>query len=151
VTKKLRRLFPKLFGGEYRLRSRKTRRYNCIAWAADHNNQWWQAPPDGRWPSDVPDDGTVEAVIHLFEYLGYTRTQDARPEKDTIKVAIYGDALGWTHTARQLPGDRGWTSKIGKLQDIEHDTLDSLSGSDYGEVLQIMKKKVVRKNNIPSG
>jgi hypothetical protein len=45
----------------------------------------------------------------------------------------------YTHAARQRQGG-GWTSKLGKLQDIEHDTLDSLSGSDYGTIVQIMRK-----------
>jgi hypothetical protein len=142
VTKKLRRLFPRLFGGQYRVQSKRTRRYNCIAWAAGHNDQWWQEPPDGYWPSDFADDGTVESLIRLFENLGYTRTDNREFEPEINKVAIFADDEGWTHAARQLPGGKGWTSKIGMLQDIEHDTLESLTGDRYGQVVQILKKSL---------
>jgi len=140
VTKKLRRAFPRLFGGEYQMRSRKTRRYNCIAWAAERDDAWWEPSPDGFWPAGVPDDGTVEAAIRLFESLGFGRTEDAAWQPGVRKVAIYGDERGYyTHAARQLPGGR-WTSKLGKGPDIEHDTLDSLTGSSYGTVAQVMQK-----------
>ena len=150
VTKKLRRLFPKLFGGRYGVTSDRTKRYNCIAWALGHDDAWWEASPDGYWPEGVRGDGTVEAVIELFQSFGFTCTSigDVSPEKGVLKVAIYGDAEGYTHVARQLPNGR-WTSKIGKLQDIEHDTPDALTsaigriGTDddqaYGSVVQIMR------------
>ena len=141
VTKKLRRLFPRLFGGQYRLASKKTKRYNCIAWAAGHNDLWWEPPPDGYWPPNIPDDGSIESAIRLYENLGYNRTalQDQAPEEGVEKVAIYGDKEGYTHAARQRQGG-GWTSKLGKLQDIEHDNLESLTGSDYGTVIQILRR-----------
>jgi hypothetical protein len=140
VTKKLRRAFPRLFGGEYQVRSRKTRRYNCLAWAAVRDDVWWEPSPDGVWPPGVPEDGTVAAAICLFESLGFRPTEDAAWQPGIQKVAIYGDERGYyTHAARQLPGGRR-TSKLGKGQDIEHDTLASLTGSWYGEVAQVMGK-----------
>jgi hypothetical protein len=140
VTKKLRRIFPRLFGGQYQVISHKTRRYNCTAWAAEHNDGWWEASEDGVWPADVLDDGTVAAAICLFESLGYTRTDDSAWEPGFKKVAIYKSEGGYfTHAARQLPDGR-WTSKLGKGQDIEHDTLASLTGSLYGTIAQIMRK-----------
>jgi hypothetical protein len=144
VTKKLRRLFPRLFGGEYRLASKKTKKYNCIAWAAGHNDLWWESSPDGYWPPNIPNDGSVEAAIRLYEHLGYrcTDINDRSPEEGVEKVAIYGDDQGYTHAARQRQGG-GWTSKLGKLQDIEHDTLESLTGSDYGAVVQIMRRGTI--------
>jgi hypothetical protein len=87
-------------------------------------------------------DGSIESAARLFESLGFQRcADDAALEEGFTKVAIYGDADGYTHAARQLPDGR-WTSKIGKLQDIEHDTLASLTGSEYGSVAQILKKPV---------
>jgi hypothetical protein len=152
VTKKLRRLFPKLFGGRYRLTSGRTKRYNCIAWAAGHDDAWWDASLDGYWPPGILDDGSVEAVIQLFQSFGFTCTMlnDVSLEQGVLKVAIYGDDQGYTHAARQLP-DGQWSSKLGKLQDIEHDSLDALTsaagrmGTDedqaYGVLVQIMRKK----------
>jgi hypothetical protein len=151
VTRKLRRLFPKLFGGEYRLISKKTKRYNCLAWAAEHNDAWWGMPPDGVSPDDVLHDETVEGAIRLFEHLGFSRTDDASLTPGVLKVAIYGDTEGYTHAARQLPNGK-WTSKIGKLQDIEHDSLAALTSTEalfgtvedkaYGQVVRIMTKAV---------
>lgn len=41
---------------------------------------------------------------------------------------------------RQLP-DGKWTSKLGALEDIEHDRLDALEGDDYGRVVAYMKRQ----------
>jgi hypothetical protein len=149
VTKKLRRLFGRLFGGQYRVCSRKTRKYNCIAWAVGRSDAWWEAGPDGRWPEGDPDDGTVESLLRLIERLGYARSEEGRPitpewEDGFVKVAIYADEAGWTHAARQLTGG-GWTSKLGKLQDVEHETLECLTGNQYGSVVHIMKKAIPRQ------
>jgi hypothetical protein len=140
VTKKLRRAFPRLFGGQYQITSKKTRRYNCIAWPAGQTSTWWEASADGFWPDGILDDGTVEAAVRLFEGLGYARGGDASWEPGVAKVAIYGDERGsYTHVARQL-NDGRWTSKLGKGPDIEHDTLESLTGGGYGSVVQILRK-----------
>jgi hypothetical protein len=152
VTKKLRRIFPRLFGGQYQVKSHKTRRYNCIAWAAEHNDDWWEASVDGVWPEGILDDGTVAAAICLFESLGYTQTDDSTWEPGFKKVAIYkSEGAYYTHAARQLPGGR-WTSKLGKGQDIEHDTLASLTGTLYGTIAQIMRKAepVVQTHAVPA-
>jgi hypothetical protein len=138
VTKKLRRIFPRLFGGRYRVSSKKSKKYNCLAWAAGRTDAWLEAAPDGRWPPGVPTDGSVEAAVRLFESLGFTRTNEASLEKGYVKVAVYGTARGYTHAARQLSDGR-WTSKLGKLQDIEHDDLHALTGT-YGSVVQFLKK-----------
>jgi hypothetical protein len=86
--------------------SQRTKRYNCIAWAAGRNDAWWEAPPDGTWPSGIPHDGTVEALVRLFESLGYERTSDPSYQEGVVKVAIFGDEEGYTHAARQLPGGK---------------------------------------------
>jgi len=57
----------------------------------------------------------------------------------TEKVALYGSFLFYTHAARQLPDGR-WTSKLGRLEDIEHDTPDDVAGGLYREVAQFMKR-----------
>ena len=48
------------------------------------------------------------------------------------KVAIYARDGELTHAARQLRDGR-WTSKLGKYEDIEHDSLEALYGDGYGE------------------
>lgn len=64
------------------------------------------------------------------------------------KIAIYAKNVAGKfepkHAARQL--DNGcWTSKLGQADDIEHLTADcitggSTAGSDYGQVVRIMKR-----------
>ena len=139
VTKKLRRMFPRLFGNEYQVTSIRTRKYNCIAWAVGDPANWWDEPPDGVWPTSVPFDGTVLSLVHVFKSLGYRRADRSDLEPGYEKVAIFGDRQGYTHVARQQPNGK-WTSKIGRLQDIEHDQLEALTGRRYGRVKRIMKR-----------
>jgi hypothetical protein len=151
VTKRSRKLFPKLFGGQYRLISGRTKRYNCLTWASGRTDVWSEAPPEGKWPTGVLADGSVEATIRYFENLGFTRISAGATglEPGVEKVAVYGDQWGYTHAARQLPNGK-WTSKIGTLQDIEHDSLDALTSVEtklgtqedhaYGRIVQILMK-----------
>ena len=133
--------FPKLQDGGYRITSPDTVDYNCIAWAAGDTEAWWW--PDhldiGYWPAGVPRAETLEAFIEAFAALGFTTCDTAEYEKGFEKVAIYVDTSGKpTHAARQLsPGL--WTSKLGTLQDIEHE-IDGVSGDLYGSVAVIMKR-----------
>ena len=58
------------------------------------------------------------------------------------KVVFYSDENGTpTHFARQLTSGK-WTSKLGNLNDIEHDTLDSLICARYGKPGLVLKRKV---------
>lgn len=43
-----------------------------------------------------------------------------------------------THAARQLENGK-WTSKLGQLEDIEHE-LDGLVGDKYGIVVTILRR-----------
>jgi hypothetical protein len=150
VTKKLRRLFPKLGSSDYKITSVRTKRYNCMAWSLSRNDFWLDAFPDGGWPPHLVHDGSVQAAIALFEYLGFrcTSIDDLGFEDGVSRIAIYGDSRGYTHVARQI-GSGKWTSKLGTLQDIEHDSLDALTSvghwigtsqdTAYGTLAQIMK------------
>ena len=42
---------------------------------------------------------------------------------------------------RQLPDGR-WTSKLGKAEDIEHESPDDVAGRIYGEVDEFLKRSV---------
>jgi hypothetical protein len=55
------------------------------------------------------------------------------------KVALYGNTFLYSHAARQLPNGK-WSSKLGRSEDIEHDTPDDVAGGLYGEVHQYMKR-----------
>jgi hypothetical protein len=43
------------------------------------------------------------------------------------------------HAARQLPNGR-WASKLGREDDVEHDSEKGVSGDNYGTVVAYMKR-----------
>jgi hypothetical protein len=96
------------------------------------------------WPADVPREETLSAFTAAFETIGYEVCEGALLESGFQKIAIYADAQNLPrHVARQLPHGE-WTSKIGQYEDIQHKTLDALTGEPpaYGTVLQVMKKAI---------
>jgi hypothetical protein len=132
--------FPRLLPENHRLASPPTLDYNCIAWAAGDTENWWQ--PGVHWPTAVPANEYGLGVLEeAFRAMGYEPCDDARLEAGFEKVALYGDKVLYTHAARQLPSGR-WTSKLGKGEDIEHDTPDDVAGGSYGEVAMILKRPV---------
>jgi len=94
---------------------------------------------DGYWPENVLRQESVEALWTLFAALGYEKCDNEFLERGYDKVALYANELGPTHVARQLANDR-WTSKLGRLEDIEHATLKQLEGDMYGSVTFILRR-----------
>ena len=137
-------LFPRLAEEGYSETSERTPEYNCLAWAVgDMSAFWW---PDsmgvGYWPESAPRDETAIAFVETFRMLGFEVCENADPEPGFEKVAIYLDGAGHPkHAARQLPSG-GWTSKLGKLEDIEHATLEALNGPLYGSAQVMLKRKL---------
>jgi hypothetical protein len=145
MPSELSRLFPKLESEPYEITSPEDTKYNCVAWAVgpdEVGRKWWPAPsPFYYWPVE-PRDETITGFIIAFGQIGYTVCDAEDHEAGYEKLAVYADETGSpTHMARQLHSGR-WTSKLGDLEDIEHVTLDQLSGSDYGRVAQILKRKI---------
>ena len=152
--------WPNLSGTDYRVTSPKSQEYNCFAYAvgevarpgkfsdsdvADAERQktdrWWQATPGDRfyWPDGVPQEETLEAYIQAYQTVGYEVCDRDDLEPGWEKVALYIDSENRpTHAARQLANGK-WTSKLGWLEDIEHE-LDALRGDRYGVVGQILKR-----------
>ncbi len=140
----LARIFPQLESAPYQIKSPEDVKYNCVAWAAspaEVRRRWRPAPsPFYYWPVE-PREETVAGFIRAFGRLGYAVCDTSDLEPGYERLAIYADDANTpTHMARQLPSGR-WTSKLGELEDIQHSTLDQLSGSDYGRVVQILKRK----------
>jgi hypothetical protein len=87
---------------------------------------------------------TVDSFTDAFRTLGYEVCSDSAHEVGYERVAIYVDPGGTpTHMARQL-STGFWTSKIGKLEDIEHETLHGLEETDYGQVVRVLKRRLVK-------
>jgi hypothetical protein len=120
--------------------------YNCIAWAAQNDTQWWWQPGGGTgiyWPPGVLDDFSFQCFVELFEKMGYVDClEDHLLESGYEKVAIYADDDGeFTHVAKQLPSG-AWTSKLGPDEDVQHNSPHGLEGrSAYGSVKRILKRR----------
>ncbi len=144
--------FPNLRRGEYEKTSKNTAVYNCIAYAAEDESVWWW-PDHGvgiYWPVGVSQEETIESFVHAYGSIGYVVCDDGcrNVEAGFQKIAIYVDDDGVpSHAARQLPSGC-WTSKLGKAEDIRHNTLeaiesDPIMGLGYGKVALIMRRPAV--------
>jgi len=138
---------PNLSPDQYQITSPETGDYNCFAWGAEEDDRWWDpTDPDQYWPDGVPRELTLEAFVRAYQTLGYVPCESDQFEVGFQKIAIYtrddGQPDGGepTHMARQLSNSR-WTSKMGYLEDIEHE-LDGLRGFSYGVVSLILKRPV---------
>jgi len=134
----------------FKIESKQTPDYNCIAWAAIYDDRWlWPVEDalniEGRffWPEGVKKDESPEAFIDLFKNMGFDLCEDGSYEPGFRKVAVYVDPnTGMvTHAARQRTGGL-WTSKLGVNHDIVHTTPESLESIPYGEVSIFLWKKL---------
>lgn len=139
----LESLFPRLRTSGYQITSKQADQPNCIGWVL-YSNLYFD--PSGSivggyyWPPGIRRDDSLEAWSELFALHRYTECDDATLEPDSEKIAIYGgpDGEPW-HVTRQLISGE-WTSKLNKLEDIQHPTLEALIGPDYVEVVRIMRR-----------
>ncbi|HVC95198.1 MAG TPA: hypothetical protein VND64_15995 [Pirellulales bacterium] len=144
MVKQIELAFPRLKGAEWSVTSKPDDLYNCIAWAADQTTNWWWpvGSDETHWPEGVPRVVTLEAFREVFATLGYVLCAGDELEPGFNKIAVFANDQGVPkHAARQLASGR-WTSKLGKMEDIEH-ALHDLSGTEYGSVALIMKRPVV--------
>jgi len=144
VCEAIEKQFPKLKSTGYRLTSKDTIDYNCVAYAAGDEETWWW--PDNLnqhyWPPDVPREETLEAFIQAYQFINYEICQDGYLEKGFQKIAIYTNLRKIpTHVALQLSNGK-WTSKLGSNEDIEHNAPEGLAGDypAYGSVACFMKR-----------
>jgi hypothetical protein len=130
--------FPRLTAENHRITSPATAEYNCVAWSAGDTSHWWQ--PGVFWPVDAPpNDFGVGVLAQAFAALGFADCEHGDLEAGFEKVALYRESAFYTHIARQLP-DGKWTSKLGRAEDIEHETPEDLAGGVYGVVVQFMSR-----------
>ncbi len=119
-------------------------RYNCIAWAAGFNTQWWWPTKRYFWPQGVPREITLSAFLAAFATLRYEECQDGILEIGYEKIALFAiqddnGLLVPTHAAKQLSDGR-WTSKIGRLEDIKHNKVVDVNGPYYGTPVRFMRR-----------
>jgi hypothetical protein len=134
---------PHLHTGNCQITSPATRSYNCIAWAAGTDKQWWDPHPLYRWPSGVPREVSIDAFLQVYASLGYEICIGGEPEEGFDKIAIFAKLSGTrkvpTHVARQIDSGE-WTSKLGPCEDITHSEVHNVNGPIYGEVIYFMSR-----------
>lgn len=133
---------PKIKDAGYRVTSPETINYNCIAWTIGRDDIWIWPHPRFFWPENIRLDNKLSSFVEFYQEFGYDVCNYDKLEADYEKIAIYvnPDDNGVTHVAKQMKSGK-WTSKLGPYKDIEHNTLDSLVGRDFGIVATIMKRK----------
>jgi len=136
------RLFPDLPKEGYLRTSDPSIDYNCVAWAAGDDKQWWEPDRMGlfHWPAGVRREWNTQSLSAVFQAQKYILCADGTHEHGYEKIAIYAKQGVPTHVARQLPGGR-WTSKLGPLDDITH-TLDGLAGKEYGQPHRFLRRQL---------
>ena len=135
--------FPNLSKTNYEITSKRTRTYNCFAYAMGEDDIWWSPLPGDEyyWPEKAPREENKEAFVLAFQTRGFQVCSDGEFEAGFLKIAIYAKANGCpTHAAKQSNSGI-WTSKLGIHEDIEHE-LNGISGDEYGEVSFFMKKTI---------
>lgn len=133
--------FPNLNDIGYRVTSDESTLYNCVAYAADDMTRKWDYFPPHYWPGKISGDA-IEALESVFISIGYARCDNGDLEDGFQKVALYVNEDGeWEHAAKQLENGE-WTSKLGNWEDIRHRTPHVFGGSDYGNVMYYMKRKI---------
>ena len=134
--------FPKLRTCAWKKTSPETIFYNCISWAVnDPRRRWWEPIPSFYWPSEAPRERTIYAYQRAFESCGFSVCSNSGLELGFEKLALYALSGEPQHAARQLPTGM-WTSKLGTLEDISHETLEALEGEEYGTVVLIMRRAI---------
>jgi len=113
--------------------SKATSGYNCIAWAASDVENWWEPDPffQYHWPDGVQRNYSQQAYIDAFGTVGFEVCDNDMPEEGMEKIVLYTLRGEPKHAARRLRNGN-WTSKLGGYEDIQHTTLDCLSGPLYG-------------------
>jgi hypothetical protein len=91
------------------------------------------------WPDHAPRISTLDAFVATFSLDGYAPCATGDFEKGWEKIALYAKDGVPTHAARQL-GSGKWTSKLGRLEDIEHDSPELLEGDTYGAVVRFLRR-----------
>ena len=125
---------------DYVEKSRPTRRYNCIAWAAGRSDDWWWPQGlRGYWPLEKGPEPNLETFEAAFRTLEYEPCTDGKLEYGIEKVAIYAIGGVVKHMALQM-ANGWWASKLGGAEDIEHQTAQELQGSQYGMVVRFMAR-----------
>lgn len=138
---------PCLAGKEWSQTSCRDIKYNCFAWAMRETMGWMDPDesPGNYWHDDVPRERRIENYLEVYRRFGFEECEHGFSDSGYEVIAVFKDAGGdGFHAARRLPSGV-WTSKLGKLEDIEHPALADLEGPEataYGAVACFMRRRI---------
>ena len=136
--------YPKIKIEGYRITSEDTSDYNCFAWAAHDTTEWWSPVPTNGyyWPEkNVARSEDLKTFIELYRFeMGFEPCESGVEEAGFEKIVLYCNASGNVTHAARLKENGTWTSKLGTMEDIEHDTLSGLECVEYGVAFQFMRR-----------
>ena len=137
MTKEWEKDFPNL--GNWTCKSKRTRKYNCLAFAIGDETQRWE-PYGYHWPEGAKKGFTTDCLVEAYRTEGFELCADGTLVEGHEKIAIYvNNQGGFEHAARQEPNGH-WKSKLGDAEDIEHESPDSLICDDYGKPRLFMER-----------
>lgn len=122
--------------------------YNCIAWAADDLNHWWEpnsaGVPRGAkhfWPTKDDKKLSPTNFEKAYKSIGYVRSgkRNPKPKEGVEFIAIFVGANGNVSHASKLLDDGRWSSKLGQGPVVAHE-LNAL-GKLYGSVVRILERR----------
>ena len=154
IPKEREDTFPNLSVSGYCKTSEEADWYNCIAYAAKKQDEWWDPFSIGNgyyWPDGLERNAEVETFVKLYTITGgYTKCDSPDFEAGFEKIALYtGEDGTVTHAARQL-ADGTWTSKLGDWEDISHKTLEGLAGKAYGKPICYLVRPIDGSLTLPA-
>jgi hypothetical protein len=125
--------------GNWICRSKRTRGYNCFAFAVGDETRRWE-PYGYHWPPGAKKGFSADCLIEAYRTEGFEICADGALVEGREKIAIYlSDQGGFLHAARQEPNG-SWKSKLGDEEDIEHQSPESLISDAYGKPRIFMER-----------
>lgn len=132
------RYFPNLTEQNFFFKSLKTDDYNCAAFVLNIEDEWIEFK-DEYGNLDV----NLQTYINYYKSKGFEEIDSIEIEDNKFKIAIYyiKESLEFKHVAFQIAKGK-WKSKLGDWEDIEHENLETLFGSSYGNAVVYMRKEL---------
>jgi hypothetical protein len=99
------------------------------------------------WPETLAKNTDAATMIELFRKEGgFEPCADGLLEEGFEKIVLNVNNNVVTHAARQVSSGE-WTSKLGSMEDIEHEAVESLEGiepDDYGKATLFLKRSLLQ-------
>ena len=130
--------FPDLEKIGYEITSPETRKYNCIAWAAESTTRkWWPDPLKlGFWPPKVPREETLEAFMQAFGTLGYHPCADGTQEDGFQKIALFAKKESPDQSESRLVPTHAASPDISPVERKRQASLVVVTGGSFARALE---------------